>query len=190
MQYFIDSIFIENSESSFITIHPLKMTIRLQSIFFKNILLHFCGIINLKNIKIMKLVTSIVVMAVLFITNSVIAQEKASITAEVINVSSDTGKVGFALYDKASFMLKPIQAVNAKIAEGKSIVTFENVPFGEYAIICYHDKNDNDKMDFSANGMPIEDYGASNNVMTFGPPTFEGAKFAVSEKNVSLKIKF
>lgn len=138
----------------------------------------------------MKLVTSIVVMAVMFITNSVIAQEKASITAEVINVSSDTGKVGFALYDKASFMLKPIQAVNVKIVEGKSIVTFENVPYGEYAIICYHDKNDNDKMDFSANGMPIEDYGASNNVMTFGPPTFEGAKFAVSEKNVSLKIKF
>ncbi len=138
----------------------------------------------------MKLVTSIVVMAVLFITNTITAQEKGSITVEVINATSDTGKISFALYDKASFMLKPIQAINAKIVDGKSSVTFENVPFGEYAIICYHDKNDNDKMDFSPNGMPIEDYGASNNVMTYGPPTFEGAKFAVSEKTVSLKIKF
>lgn len=138
----------------------------------------------------MKLVTTIVLMAVLFITNSVTAQEKATITAEVINVSSDSGKVGFALYDKTSFMLKPIQAVNVKIVDGKSLVTFENVDFGEYAIICYHDKNENGKMDFSPSGMPSEDYGASNNVMTFGPPTFEGAKFAVSEKNVSLKIKF
>ena len=138
----------------------------------------------------MKLVISIVVMLVSFITNSVIAQEKASVTAEVINVSSDTGKLGFALYDKATFMLKPIQARNVKIVDGKSTVTFENVSYGEYAVICYHDKNDNDKMDFSPNGMPIEDYGASNNVMTYGPPTFDRAKFAVSEKNVSLKIKF
>ena len=138
----------------------------------------------------MKLVTSIVVMLVSFITNSVIAQEKASVTAEVINVSSDTGKVGFALYDKATFMLKPIQTRNVKIVDGKSTVTFENVSYGEYAVICYHDKNDNNKMDFSPNGMPIEDYGASNNVMTYGPPTFDRAKFAVSEKNVSLKIKF
>jgi uncharacterized protein (DUF2141 family) len=138
----------------------------------------------------MKLVTSIVVMAVLFITNSVIAQEKATITAEVINVSSDSGKVVYALYNKESFMLKPILASNSKIVDGKSLVTFENVDFGEFAIICYHDKNNNDKMDFSPNGMPIEDYGASNNVMTYGPPTFDGAKFAVSEKNVSLKIKF
>ena len=129
-------------------------------------------------------------MLVSFITNSVIAQEKASVTAEVINVSSDTGKVGFALYDKATFMLKPIQARNVKIVDGKSTATFENVSYGEYAVICYHDKNDNNKMDFSPNGMPIEDYGASNNVMTYGPPTFDGAKFAVSEKNVSLKIKF
>ena len=129
-------------------------------------------------------------MLVSFITNSVIAQEKASVTAEVINVSSDTGKVGFALYDKATFMLKPIQARNVKIVDGKSTVTFENVSYGEYAVICYHDKNDNNKMDFSPNGMPIEDYGASNNVMTYGPPTFDRAKFAVSEKNVSLKIKF
>lgn len=138
----------------------------------------------------MKLVTSIAVMAVLFITNSIIAQEKGSITAEVINVSSEGGKVGFALYDQASFILQPIQAAKAKIVAGKSIVTFENVAFGEYAILCYHDKNDNGKMDFSPNGMPIEDYGASNNIMTYGPPRFEDAKFVFHEKNVSLKIKF
>ena len=45
-------------------------------------------------------------------------------------------------------------------------------------------------MDFATNGMPLEDYGASNNVMNFGPPTFDNAKFTVSNKNVSLDIKF
>ena len=45
-------------------------------------------------------------------------------------------------------------------------------------------------MDFAANGMPLEDYGASNNNMSFGPPNFDLAKFTVSDKDVSLEIKF
>tara|TARA_B110000027_G_scaffold125581_1_gene143115 strand:- start:800 stop:937 length:138 start_codon:yes stop_codon:yes gene_type:complete len=45
-------------------------------------------------------------------------------------------------------------------------------------------------MDFQPNGMPLEDYGASNNIMNFGPPKYEDAKFTVTDKKVSLKIKF
>ena len=69
-------------------------------------------------------------------------------------------------------------------------MVFEGVEPGEYAIICFHDKNDNDKMDFQENGMPMEDYGASNNVMSFGPPKYDDAKFTVSDKEVTLEIKF
>ena len=140
--------------------------------------------------KIMKLVISIVVMLVSFITNSVIAQEKASVTAEVINVSSDTGKVGFALYDKATFMLKPIQARNVKIVDGKSTVTFENVSYGEYAVIRYHDKNDNNKMDTALFGIPKEDYGCSNNAKGFmGPPKWQDAKFQINNKSITQHIQ-
>mgnify|MGYP003840149151 CR=1 FL=1 len=59
-----------------------------------------------------------------------------------------------------------------------------------YNIIKINDENDNNKMDFQSNGMPKEDYGSSNNVMNFGPPKFEDAKFVVIDKNVSLDIKF
>jgi uncharacterized protein (DUF2141 family) len=38
--------------------------------------------------------------------------------------------------------------------------------------------------------MPLEAYGASNNIMNFGPPKYEDAKFTVTDKKVSLKIKF
>lgn len=137
----------------------------------------------------MKFIVSILIVTVSFITNSITAQNN-TITATVVNVSSDSGKVGFALYNKTTFMKKPLQAKNAKIVEGKSTVTFENLSAGEYAIICYHDKNDNNRMDFEPNGMPKEDYGASNNVMSFGPPQYEDAKFIVTDKNVSLDIKF
>ena len=86
--------------------------------------------------------------------------------------------------------MKPLQGAESKIVNGKSVVVFEDIEAGEYAIICYHDKNNNGKMDFEANGMPIEDYGASNNVMNFGPPKFEDAQFTIIDKNVSLEIKF
>lgn len=137
----------------------------------------------------MKFITALLTVLVLSVTNSLTAQNK-TITATVVNVTSNDGKVGFALYNKANFMKKPLQAKNAKIIEGKSTVTFENLPDGEYAIICYHDKNDNNRMDFEPNGMPKEDYGTSNNVMSFGPPQFNDAKFLLTTKNISLDIRF
>jgi len=137
----------------------------------------------------MKLIVAILTITILFITNKITAQNN-TITATVINVASDTGKIGFALYNKTNFRMKPLQGAESKIVNGKSVVVFENIEAGEYAIICYHDKNNNDKMDFEANGMPLEDYGTTNNVMNFGPPKFEDAKFTIIDKNLSLEIKF
>jgi uncharacterized protein (DUF2141 family) len=138
----------------------------------------------------MKFLVAILVTAVLFISNTLTAQEKVSITATVVNVTSDEGKVSFALFDKENFRIKSLQSVSSEIKEGKSVVTFTDIPSGDYAIICFHDKNGNDKMDFATNGMPLENYGASNNVMNFGPPKYEDAKFVVADKNVSLEIRF
>ncbi|MDG2193892.1 MAG: DUF2141 domain-containing protein [Polaribacter sp.] len=116
--------------------------------------------------------------------------EKRTITVVVTNVTSDVGNVNFALYTRETFMKLPVQTGSAKIKEGKSTVVFENVEIGEYAVVCYHDKNDNNTMDFESNGMPLEDYGASNNVINYGPPQYEDATFEVADKNVTLEIKF
>tara|TARA_R110002073_G_scaffold8207_1_gene45669 strand:- start:106299 stop:106712 length:414 start_codon:yes stop_codon:yes gene_type:complete len=137
----------------------------------------------------MKILATILTASLMFI-GSIALNKKQTITATVVNVTSNSGKVSFALYNKENFMQKPLQSKNAKIVDGKSTVTFENVEAGEYAIICFHDKNDNDKMDFQPSGMPMEDYGMSNNVMSFGPPTYSDAKFEVSVEDVNLEIKF
>jgi uncharacterized protein (DUF2141 family) len=138
----------------------------------------------------MKFLVASLVTAVLFISNTITAQENVSITATVVNVTSDSGKVSFALYDKENFRVKPLQGLSSEIKDGKSSVTFTEVVQGEYAIICFHDKNSNDKMDFATNGMPLENYGASNNVMNFGPPNYEDAKFVVADKSITLEIRF
>ena len=137
----------------------------------------------------MKTLVSILVVVIISITNIITAQNK-TITATVLNISSDKGIVKFALFNKTNFRLKPLQSEIGNIENGKTTITFKEVAGGEYAIVCYHDKNSNDKMDFQPNGMPLEAYGASNNVMNFGPPKFDDAKFTVVDKNVSLEIKF
>jgi uncharacterized protein (DUF2141 family) len=137
----------------------------------------------------MKVLATVLAVAMI-VTGSLVSSNKKTITATVVNVTSDSGKVSFALYNKDTFMKTPLQAKNGKIENGKSTVVFEDIEPGDYAVICFHDKNDNDKMDFQESGMPMEDYGASNNVMTFGPPTYSNAKFTVADKDVTLEIKF
>lgn len=137
----------------------------------------------------MKFLTMTLVAFLFFVVGKITAQN--SITITVTNATSNKGKISYALFTKDNFRGKPLQAISSKIKENKSVAVFKNVPTGEYAIICFHDKNNNDKMDFEPNGMPIEDYGVSNNAMNrFGPPEYEQAKFKVTDKNVSLKIKF
>lgn len=138
----------------------------------------------------MKFLLSILVVAMLSITNTITGQNNKTITVTVVNATSDTGEIGYALYNKDNFMGTPIQGKRARIVNGKSTIIFENVPSGEYAITCYHDKNNNNKMDFSANRIPLEDYGSSNNVMAFAPPSYENAKFMLKDENLKLEIKF
>ena len=117
-------------------------------------------------------------------------KEKVTITVTVINALNDNGNVNFAFFDEEGFRRQSLFAKSATIENGKSTVTFMNVPKGEYAILCFHDENKNGRMDFHENGMPKESYGSSNNVMNMGPPEFYSAKFQVASEDINLEIKF
>jgi uncharacterized protein (DUF2141 family) len=121
------------------------------------------------------------------------AQEDKGITITVTidNVKNDKGKILLSLHTSETFMKgKGIKDVETEIKDGKISVTFENVLPGDYAIMALHDENGNDKMDFRENGMPLESYGASNNVMAFGPPLYDDAKFKAENKDLELSIRF
>lgn len=121
------------------------------------------------------------------------AQEDKGITITVTidNVNNDTGKVLLSLHTSETFMKgKGIKDVETKIQDGKITITFENVLPGDYAIMALHDENENNKMDFRENGMPSESYGTSNNVMAFGPPQYDEAKFKVESTDLDLSIRF
>jgi len=137
----------------------------------------------------MKILLILITTTVLFLSTEIVAQTH-SITIRVPNISSNDGTVKFALYQEDNFRITPTKAIESKITDGVAEIIFEDVEAGDYAIICYHDKNDNDKMDFSESGMPLESYGVSNNPASFGPPQYSDAYFVLRDKNISLEIKF
>ncbi len=114
-----------------------------------------------------------------------------TITVEVNNVVNNNGKVIFGLHTEDTFMkAESIQSAESEIKDGKVNATFKNVQPGTYAIMVLHDENDNKRMDFEPNGMPKENYGMSNNPVSFGPPQFVDAKFMVAEEDLDLLIRF
>jgi uncharacterized protein (DUF2141 family) len=89
------------------------------------------------------------------------------------------GVVRCGLFRKAGWLKTPLATATARADAASALCVFEKIPPGIYAISAFHDKNNNGKLDTNLLSMPIEDYGASNNARaTFGPPSFEDAKFA------------
>ncbi|RMA64742.1 DUF2141 domain-containing protein [Ulvibacter antarcticus] len=121
-------------------------------------------------------------------TDAQIASEGTTITINV-PLQSTEGNVVFGLYNQDNFMKNPSEGAVGEIIEGNANVTFTNITPGEYAIILFHDKNTNKRMDFDANGMPSENYGLSNNPMSFGPPQWSDAKFEVTNQPIEMEIR-
>ncbi len=114
------------------------------------------------------------------------------LVVRVENIKDDKGQIGVALYNtEADFMKKQFAGkfVPAK-KEGVEVV-FEKLPAGEYAVSIMHDSNANGKIDTNFMGIPKEGYGFSNNVMgSFGPPSFEKAKFTLPDGVIQIKMRY
>mgnify|MGYP005828239353 FL=1 len=137
---------------------------------------------------------TIAILFSLFLCQIAFAQTDTTgnIVVSVENLSSEEGKVYFALFNEDNFLKKaPIQGEVSEIKEGVAQITFSEVPSGTYAVTAYHDKNGNQQMDFESNGIPKENYGVSNNQMNlYGPPLWEDAKFEFDGSEKNLKLQF
>ena len=62
-----------------------------------------------------------------------------------------------------------------------------DLPSGEYALVVYHDKNKNGRMDKNFIGIPREWLGFSNRYWPEGPPTFARAAFVLEEQEKQIE---
>jgi uncharacterized protein (DUF2141 family) len=116
--------------------------------------------------------------------------EAAELSIEVKGVANDSGTVLVALYDKADTWMKvAVKYAKAVAKKDGVLIVVKDLPEGEYAVSIFHDENNNGKFDTNALGMPIEPYAFSNDASgSFGPPTYEQAKFKLDAEKKSIII--
>ena len=118
------------------------------------------------------------------------AQGKVEVTVK--NIQELKGTIRMAVYSgEDNFMQKELTSKDVKVTGKEVIVVFENVKAGEYAISTYHDVDNNKELNTGFMGIPKEPYGFSNDARgTFGPPTYEKAKFKVTgDTKTSIKVE-
>lgn len=103
--------------------------------------------------------------------------EKAAVLLNVSGVINKNGSVLAAICDKKDFLKKCIYTRKLAASSAVSGVVhfhFDDLPLGKYSIMVFHDENNNGYFDTSSNGIPIEGYGFSKNIIGHnGPPSFD-----------------
>ncbi len=118
----------------------------------------------------------------------------ASLTIDVSGVKQRKGKIQVALYNSEKDFpeTEPYRGEVLNISADNDLkVTFKDLPPGDYAVAVYHDKNSNGKLDKNLLGIPVEDYGFSNDTRgtRLSAPSFDDTKLRVDSENVELKIE-
>ena len=118
----------------------------------------------------------------------------ASLTIDVSGVKERKGKLQVALYNSGKDFpeTEPYRGEVLNITADNDLkVVFQDLPPGNYAVAVYHDKNSNGKLDKNLLGVPVEDYGFSNDNRgaRLSAPSFEDTKLRVENQPVSLQIE-
>ena len=67
---------------------------------------------------------------------------------------------------------------------------FDALPPGTYAIVVLHDENGDHELNTNFFGIPLEQYGFTNNAeSTFGPPSFKDAQVKVTTGATRVEIR-
>ena len=117
------------------------------------------------------------------------------INVQVNGFKNNNGKARLLIFStkEKQFFPKDKDKAYAKyvvsIKDQKVLFTFENLPYGDYAISVHHDEDNNGKVNSNLLGIPNEGLGASNDAKGFmGPPSFEKAKITLNKEQMSIVI--
>jgi uncharacterized protein (DUF2141 family) len=123
--------------------------------------------------------------------------EGMPIHVHVHGIRNASGTVKAVLYgpDPQSFLAKGAKVDKEREpAQKNSMSLCVAAPAGgKYAVVVYHDENDNHKFDRNFIGLPTEGYGVSNNPsLILAPPTFEESSFEVNGEvtHVDIDMKY
>ena len=127
--------------------------------------------------------------ATLLLTGLPLLASADTLTVTINNIKK-AGEIHVAVYNNAEAFeadrgekggaAPGISEGTIEMVQPGSVTYVYELPPGTYAIGIFHDVNLNNKMDNNFLGIPVEQFGFSNNARAlFGPPDFEDAAFVL-----------
>jgi uncharacterized protein (DUF2141 family) len=118
--------------------------------------------------------------------------ETGQLRVQLKGMESDDGDLVYAMWSDPENWLAddPVRAGSVPIRNGTSMIVLRDLPFGEYAISVYHDRNANQQLDTGLFRIPKEPIGTSNDAKArFGPPRYEDARFNLDQPELTITIE-
>lgn len=108
----------------------------------------------------------------------------STVRVEIDGLRNAKGDVGCLLFNSPDGFpeshSKAYNKMHAPVDGGNSVCEFTDVKPGTYAVVAFHDENQNEKLDKNFLGIPIEGYAASNNIRhAMSAPEFGESSFVV-----------
>lgn len=139
--------------------------------------------------------TAIALMSVFFISYPLLAGEvplAGNLTLVITGFKSSKGMARIEVLDSEQAYANESKAlclIRSRIIGNRVEVSLKGLPYGQYAVIVFHDANGNGVLDKTLRGMPKEAWGNSNNIRgKFGPPDYRKIKFDLNAPEVVQQI--
>ncbi len=121
--------------------------------------------------------------------------DSGRLIVELQNVRDNTGNIRASLYrEPDSFRKedKALKVVSLPAKPGTLTLTFDGLAPGRYAVMVYHDANDDQKLNLRLGMFPTEGYGLSNNPKVMGPPRFDDSAIEVKapESRIAIRLAY
>lgn len=143
---------------------------------------------------------SALILIILIATFQLIASDRTErfgkLIVECNNLENDDGVIRSHLYHSSQpdFFPKECDSAYRKAVvnpkDGRCVIIYDNIPYGEYAFTVHHDENNNVSLDRNFLGLPSEGWGISTNPkVVFSLPEFKEVKINVFKPEVRVKVK-
>ncbi|MFK8082109.1 MAG: DUF2141 domain-containing protein [Granulosicoccus sp.] len=106
------------------------------------------------------------------------------------NIQEVKGRILLAIYDsEANYNLTAAYGETAPAKEREVVFRFSDLPLGEYAVMAFHDIDNNSKLSVDWAGLPIEPWGASlQGRSILGAPEWSDVVFNLPAEGMALTI--
>lgn len=117
--------------------------------------------------------------------------QAATLHVTVEKIRNDSQFVRVLLFNSPDSFPDEAQCFKAQATramDGTAVVEFTDLNPGPYAIMAYHDENEDNRLNRVLGMWPSEGYGLSLNPLVMGPPTFQETSFELPPRGLSVTL--